>query len=178
MTAARAVCFPLSPVVAEWLAFHYGKPALFPPRSWENALLCRYACRRATACNGVPPLVSVAAVRPLMPGRPAAKWRGLTRAGQRALREAVEAAFVVDLYNAVFPAIRAGRGINAAVWEYCRRNGISAAHAEAVRMRLYRRRKEAQKHGVSEGAFRGAYKGAREKRKRRAREGRRQENGQ
>ena len=140
---------PLGGYLRQWLVAHLGEPVRFPPRSAENALLTRLADRPTAS---TPPTLkcvggAVAFVLPDSRRRPPERYYHLSRAAQREVVRAVERLFRLHLWSDCAQLVTAG-DINRGLDQWCRDNGISIDHADAVRNKFYRMRRDYDRYGI------------------------------
>lgn len=136
---------PLPPYLCEYIYYHYGKPAAFPRLSTLNAVMFEHlkayktaAARDAAAARtGRFPLCLFAVPSKVKLPSPFAY---ITTRGARLLREELISIFLYHLRTDVKTATGGTEASRLYAW--MRRNGVSAAHFETLRKRLYREKKK------------------------------------
>lgn len=139
----------LKPFLRQWLCHAFGDPVRFPARSPENAFLRRHVQLRPA---GVPPDTAgeglTAIVLPTQGDRKVEYWNYLTDADRRELGLMIDGLFTLAWYADLREQL-ARPGINAAVHDWCRHNGIGIDHEDTVVQRINRWRRECAKSGVN-----------------------------
>lgn len=147
----------LSGAVADWTAAHFGRPARFPARSVENALLrtlAEHHCRNWSDGPAAGENVTGRWEHWAVVALPSTRWqRGrhsvyLTQRGMLMLKAQINALFNAHLWCDALRVIGKVDGLNAWVNNWCVDNGIRECYRESVRQRLYRMRKEYGACGV------------------------------
>lgn len=140
--------------IKDWLEFHLGNPVRFPERSYENALLHSYLCKRPACC---PPdrggEGTVAVVVTDCRHRKPEYYNHLSSRGHRAMASAIDSLFRLALWSGIAPLLGTGAELNRGIDRWCREQGISFDSREAVRQKFYRMRRAYMKKGIVLGRF-------------------------
>lgn len=148
----KGICIyiPLKAYVAEWLTFHLGNPVKLPARSYESILLGHLLSRRPRTAGrfkhtGTPIVI------PDNDRRRPEYFNYLSIPNQRIFTKALDNLFLIHLWSSCLPLVYQYGKLNNGIDEWCKANGISFAHREAVRKRFYRLRAEYYKDGIIVG---------------------------
>jgi hypothetical protein len=135
---------PLNGYLAEWAKNRFGSPLVFPPRSYENALIARNISKRPKDAQPVTTKKSdgfVGIVVPTIHGRDWTTYNYLPRRGCAQIIEALEWLFRIDLWQSMigsFGTSHFARDLD----EWRRNRGIHLDHLYALDKKLYRMKKD------------------------------------
>ena len=141
----------LETYLRQWLTHHLGSPVAFPPQSNENAIIRRFLTRRPA---GVPPELATEGLTaiciPDSKAKPPIQFNHLGEKAKRAVREAIEDLFRINMWNELNDLIeRRHLGINATVEAWCEMHGIDERYSDTIRQKYYRMRDAYQRKGVN-----------------------------
>ncbi len=139
----------LKPFIRQWVEHAFGRPVRFPARSPENAFLRRHV--RLRPPGAVPDVDGddlTPIVLPKQADRKVEFWNYLTDDDRRELCLMIDGLFTMAWYADLREQLMRP-GINTAVHEWCRKNGISIDYEDTVIQRINRWRRECQKNGVN-----------------------------
>lgn len=135
---------PLNGYLAEWAKNRFGSPLIFPPRSYENALIARNIAKRPKNAQPITTKKSdgyVGIVVPIIHGRDWTTYNYLPRRGCAQIVEALEWLFRIDLWQSMigsFGTSHFARDLD----EWRRARGIHIDHLYALDKKLYRMKKD------------------------------------
>ena len=154
------ICVRFELYLADWLGQHFGSPVRFPNHSPENVLLHRLLSvlprglnADAEEDNATGELVKI--VLTDSSRRKPEHYNYLGRRGRAMLRTALTDLFILHLWTECASLLYTRRGLNAALEEWCRNNGIRPGAREAVRQKFYRLRRIYARNGVIVTKFYG-----------------------
>lgn len=154
------ICVRFELYLADWLVQHFGSPVRFPNHSPENVLLHRLLSvlprglnADADEDNATGELVKI--VLTDSSRRKPEHYNYLGRRGRAMLRTALTDLFILHLWTECASLLYTRRGLNAALEEWCRNNGIRPGAREAVRQKFYRLRRLYARNGVIVTKFYG-----------------------
>lgn len=143
----RIVNIKLPPIVATWARYHFGRVLRFPSSSNE-AMLLRYHLRPAPEGYSPPQTIStdpdsISVAVPEYKDKPWPHFCHLSeRGGQRALRQALRALMLMQLWIDMHHAMVDG-GIEIALERWCKHNGVSQ-HEWRIKKEYYHMRQRYQ----------------------------------
>ena len=134
----------------EWVEHHFGRPAVFPPQSNINSVIRSFLrLRPADARPEQKEDGDLAVSLPDSQSKRVTSYNYLTKAGRRAIAEAIDDLFVIAIYEYMTdPGVR-NTQITLLVQDWMQSNGISFDQEHNLRMKFYRIRDSYRSHGVN-----------------------------
>lgn len=154
------ICVRFELYLADWLVQHFGSPVRFPNHSPENVLLHRLlsVLPRGLNADDDEDNATGECVKIVLTDSSRRKpehYNYLGRRGRAMLRTALTDLFILHLWTECASLLYTRRGLNAALEEWCRNNGIRPGAREAVRQKFYRLRRLYARNGVIVTKFYG-----------------------
>lgn len=142
------VYLKVKPLIAQWLAFHYGTPVRFPDQSAENACIRRFLTRQPGSLPKMQGEGEVAVCIPDSKQKPVITYNHLGIHARAALVDCIEDTFRLQLWHDLNGVEALRCPLLKAVRAWCENNGISIDYEDTVKMRFQRMRSSYLKSGI------------------------------
>jgi len=140
----------LEKYLAQWLASHFGSPAVFPAQSNVNAVIRTFLTK--TPDGLTPELMKEDDTMIAIPdskAKPPQTYNYIGRRGKLAVKEVIRDLFKRSLWTDISPLECSNIGLNTRISAWCEMQGISLEYVETVRQCYYRMRDSYADHDIN-----------------------------
>lgn len=140
----------VEPYMKQWLTHSFGDPVVFPPNSYENAVIRRLTTKRPYNNTPEQPTEKTVAICiPSSKSKSPETYNYLTSFGKKALGESLDDLFRINMWCDLGDLQDTSCKKMSAFRAWCQTHGIDIEYAETIRMKWYRMRKSYQNVGVN-----------------------------